>query len=224
MDHFTKTACIIDTSSIINLDNIALGGKDVLLFVRRFFDVRVCDTIREEFDRHSNLVSSRESTYWSPFLRSKSVAPQVLIDDKSSIEPFYSSPPLFNQGDNAGEYGNARVALELLLTRQIGHTLFVTDDENACNAFLKTMQGAFPGVRLWTSADIILYLGSILLKEGKASYEQVRAALRDVYATSQRMKPLDQITAAEKTSIIQKQARSINQLKLAYRTIKHWRN
>lgn len=224
MEHFTKTACVIDTSSIINLDNVTLGGKDVLLYVRRFFDVRVSDTIREELDRNSNLVSSRESTYWPPFLHSKSFAPQVLTDDKSCIEPFYSSPPLFDEGHNAGEYGNARVALELLLTRQIGHTVFVTDDENACNGFLRTMQGAFPGVRLWTSVDIILYLGSILLKEGKASFEQVRAALRDVYATGLRMKPLDEITEAEKASIIRKQANSINQLKLVYRTIKHWRN
>lgn len=166
MNHFTRAVCIIDTSSIINLDDIQLARQDVLFYLRSFFDVRVCGTIREELDRHRNLVSSREVSYWPSFLSKRRYIPSILTDDESVIGPFFTSPPLFDNAENAGEYGNARVALELLMMRQVGHTLFVTDDQRAYNSFLGTMQGAFPGVRMWTSADVILYLAAVEGKKG----------------------------------------------------------
>jgi hypothetical protein len=224
MQQSTRTACIIDTSSIINLDDIQLARQDVLFYLRCFFDVRVCGTIRDELERHRNLVSSREVSYWPRFLSSRRYAPNVLIDDRSVIGPFYTSAPLFDGVENAGEYGNARVALELLLTEQIAHTLFITDDQRACNSFLALMQGAFPGIKLWSSADVILYLGAVFLNQKKVRFEDVRSALRDVYAATGRSKPWEQITQAEKESIIRKQAVSIDRLRLVQKVIDHWRN
>jgi hypothetical protein len=224
MENFTKCACVIDTCSIINLDEIQLGREDVLSYIRRFFDVRVGEPLKDEFNRHRDQVSSREASYWSRFLSSRRYVPTTLTDDEPVIGPFYTSPPVFDGVRNAGEYANARVALELLLTRQIGHILFITDDQNAENAFLDRMQGAFPGIRLWTSADVIIYLGAVLLKESKLGFDDVKSALRDVYAATARVRPRSEITQGEKDSNIRKLAVSVDRLKLILKVTDHWRN
>jgi hypothetical protein len=220
MNHFTKTVCIIDTCSIINLDSIKLDKKDVLYYVRKFFDVQVCTVIRDEFQRHRNLALSREASYWSCFLSNKSYTPFVFLDDNSIIGPFCSGPQTFDGTKNAGEYGNTRVTIELLLRRSVGHVIFVTDDEKAYNIFLEAVQRSFPGISLWTSADIILYLGAILLTENKTSNELIKAALRDIYASR---KKWDNNSQIEKDAIIKKLAKSMNSLKQLTKVIKHWR-
>jgi len=222
MNHFTKAVCLLDTCSIINLDDISLARQDILYYMRRYFDVHVCAAIRDEFQRHQDLVSSREASYWRSFLGKHCHSPSVLIDDRSVVAPFYSSAPSFIGTDDAGEHGNARVALELLITRTVGHTIFVTDDDKACNAFLTALRRSFPGINRWTSADVILYLGAALLKEKKTDFESIRAALRDVYAAT--AKKWEDISDAEKSAIIRKQKNSVDSLRLLKGVVDHWRS
>jgi hypothetical protein len=224
MQQFTKAVCVIDTSSIINLDAIELAGNDILFYIRRFCDVRVCATIKTELDRHTNLVSSREVSYWPSFLSKRRYNVRTLVDDESVLGPFFSSPPVFDGVENAGEYGNARVALESLLLREIGHALFVTDDRRALNGFLAQLGGAFPGIRVWSSADLILYLGAILLKEKKVRIDDVRAALRDVFAATRRAKPWEEFSQKEKEGIIRQSAISADRLRLVQKVVDHWRD
>ena len=223
MKHFTQTVCIIDTCSIINLDEIILAKNDVLSYMRRFFDVRVSPVICDEFERHRHRATSREASYWLPFLRNARFAPETLTEDAAAISPFYTTPPMSFAGpNNAGEHANTRVAIELLVTKQAGHAVFVTDDEKACDAFLKTVRRAFPGINLWNSADVILYLGAILLKEGKADIDVIKAALRDVYAAG--AKKWEEISAAEKDARIKRQSYSIENLRIMKKVVDHWRN
>ena len=224
MEHFKKAVCVLDTCSIINLDEITLARRDVLEYLRLSFDVHVCDAIKDEFVRHRELLVSREASYWKSFLSSRRYRPEVLIDDQTVLEPFYGDPPSFVGTEDAGERGNARVALELLLKRQAGHTIFITDDETACNAFLKTLCTAFPGISLWSSADVILYLGAILMKERRADFDSVRASLRDVYAAARKIKPWELRSQAEKESLIRQQSISVNNLKLVTKVVTQWRN
>jgi hypothetical protein len=220
--HFTRAACVLDTCSIINLDDIILARQDVLFYMRRFFDVRVCGTIKDEFVRHRGKTSSREATYWERVLSNNTFDPSVLTDDSTAIGPFYTSAPTFVGTENAGEHGNTRAALELVLTGQVGHIIFVTDDEKACNAFLRTVRRSFPGVHLWTSIDVILYLGALLLKEGKADFDAIRAALRDVYAAA--AKKWDVISERQKSEIIKSQKISVDSLRVVKNVVDHWRN
>ena len=217
MKHFTKAVCILDTCSIINLDNIVLAQKDILYYMRRFFDVRACQTIREELQRHMDLVSSREIKYWKRFLSNQTYSPTIFTNDQTIIGPFYSTPPTTFDVRDRGEHGNARVALELLLTRTIGHAIFVTDDEKASNAFLKSMRQSFPGINLWTSVDVILYVGAVLLKEGKARFDDIKAALRDVHAAGSRK--WGDRTEAEKSNIIKKHSKSVESLRLLKKVV-----
>jgi hypothetical protein len=221
MKHFTKAICVVDTCSIINLDGIELAKHDILYYVRCFFDVRVCTAVREEFERHRNLVSSQEASYWGRFLGSRRYIPSVLTDDRTTLSPFYTSAPAFNGLNHAGEHGNARVALELLVTREAGQAIFVSDDKEASNAFLVSMQCSFPGVHLWTSVDVILYLGAILLKEKKTDVESIRKALRDVYAANARKLGMDD---AGKSAIMRSQKNSVESLKHLKKVIDHWRD
>lgn len=219
MKHFTKAVCILDTSSIINLDSIELARKDILYYVRRFFDVRVCQTIREELQRHKNRVKSREINYWNRFLSKKTYSPKALTDDRKATGPFYSTPPETFGTRNQGEHGNARVALELLLTREIGHAVFVADDEKAFNAFLKSMRQSFPGINLWTSADIILYVGAVLLKERRSSFEEIEAAIRDVYIAGAG----EWSDTTEKDRIVHKLKEGTERLKKIKQVVDHWK-
>jgi hypothetical protein len=123
--HFGKTACVLDTCSIINLDDIELAGRDVLYYMRRSFDVHVCDAILDELGRHKQRLHSKESSYWPRFLSSRKQAAFVLNDDRTALESFYSAAPSFSGSDDAGERGNTRLALELLITRRFGQIVFV---------------------------------------------------------------------------------------------------
>ena len=198
-----------------------LARKEILYYVRLFFDVRVCRTIREELQQHKSLVSSQEITYWMRFLSKKIYSPTTLIDDQTIIGPFYSAPPTTFGVRDKGEHGNARVALELLLTRTIGHVIFVTDDEKASNAFLKSIRQSFPGINLWTSVDVILYVGAVLLKEGKTGSDHIKAALRDVYAAGS--KKWGNKPEIEKSNIIKNHSKSVDRLKLIKKVVNHWR-
>lgn len=160
-------------------------------------------------------MSSREITYWMGFLNKRTYSPRTLIDDQTIIGPFYSDPPTTFDVRNKGEHGNARVALELLLTKTIGHAVFVTDDEKACNGFLKPMQQAFPGINLWTSVDVILYVGAVLLKDRKTVFGDVEAALRDVYTAGAKKCS----NTNESDTVIRKRKKSLDNLKLVKQVI-----
>lgn len=208
--HFGKTACVLDTCSIINLDEIELAGRDVLYYMRRSFDIHVCDAILDELDRHKQRLHSKESSYWPRFLSNQKKAALVLNDDRTALGPFYSAAPSCFGSDDAGERGNTRLALELLITRQFGQIVFVTDDDRARNAFLANVVRSFPGLHLWSSADVVLYLGSFLLKEQKTTFDSIRAALRDLNAAS--AKTWEQIGDAEKSAIIKRYKDSVANL------------
>jgi hypothetical protein len=222
MNHFTRSVCVVDTCSIINLDEIILDKKDVLFYMRQFFDIRVSCVIREEFIRHRSLAKSREASYWVGVLSNKTYAPIVLRSALTAIGPFYTTAPSFIGPANAGEHENMCVALELLLSRQAGHAIFVTDDEKASNAFLSTVRRSFPGVELWTSVDVILYLAALLMKEGKADFDSVKSALRDVYAAG--AKKWEQIDSAQKSAIIRKRRQSVESLRIIKSIVDHWRH
>jgi hypothetical protein len=220
--HFTRVACVLDTCSIINLDEIVLAKKDVLFYMRQFFDLHVCDIIKEEFSRHRDKLTSLEATYWGRLLSNKTYNPLVLTENATAIGPFYTNAPSFTGTENAGEHGNTRVALELLLEQHVGHIIFVTDDEKACRSFLTAVRRSFPGVQLWTSIDVILYLGALLLKEGKADFDTVRAALRDVYASG--ANKWEAISEKQKSEIIKEQKVSVDSLRVVKQIVAQWRN
>lgn len=213
MKNFTKCMCVIDACSIINLDNITLAHNDVLFYSRKYFNVQVCDIIKKEIKRHANLIESKEGSFWPPFLSNKTYLPEKLKDDKKTLIHFYSKPPKSFDSESAGERGNARISLELLLTGKVGHVIFLTDDENARNAFLKDLSKSFPGCKLWSSFDLILYLGSQLMKQKKSTWDDVFSALRDVLATNSKRRKLGDYTS-EAISDIKKYKKLLNKIQM----------
>lgn len=218
MKHFTKAICVIDTCSILNLDGIELARDDVLRYIRQFFDVHVSDVILDEFNRHRKQLGREEASYWSSTLSSKQFQPQVLTSNETVIAPFYTHPPASFGAEDAGEHANARVAIELLLTKAAGHAIFVTDDLKACSAFLNKMRGSFPGINLWSSADVVLYLGAILLTERRVTYDAIKNALRDVYARRGSFANTDQYTS----QVIKRRKQSAESLKLIAKIANNW--
>ncbi len=221
LPHFGKVACIVDTCSIINLDEIEIAGRNVLYYMRRSFDIYVCDAILDEFQRQRGRMHSKESSFWRSFLSKSMFATSVLNDDRTVLGPFYSAAPSFSGSDDAGERGNARLGLELLITRRFGHIVFVTDDGRARNAFLNDVAASFPGLHLWTSTDVVLYLSSFLLKEQRTTFDGVRAALRDLNAAS--AKTWEEISDPEKSALIKRYKDKLATLQRLKQVVEHWR-
>lgn len=220
MKHFTKALCVVDTCSIINLDDITLGRQDILYHMRCDFDVHVSGVIVDEFLRHKDKVSSEESSFWNRFLRSKKHEPEALCDDSKALGVFHSIPPRFGGMQNAGEYGNARVAMELLMTCQAGHVVFVTDDAKAWRAFLERLRESFPGIALWTSLDVVMYVAGVLMKKGHIGHDDVRAAFRDVIAAAAKWPNMNE---QEKSNLIRRRAAAEASLSRLATVAKLWR-
>ena len=219
MKNFTKCMCVIDACSIINLVNITLAREDVLYYLRRYFNIQVCGIIKKEIKQHSSLIESKEGSYWTSFLSKNTYLPGKLKDDKETLIQFYSNPPETFDSESAGERGNARVSLELLLTDKVGHVIFLTDDKNAGNAFLHDLSKSFPGCKLWSSFDLILYLGAQLMRQKKSTWDDVFSALRDVLATNSKRRNLSDCTS-EAISDINKYKKLLNKINTV---TKQWR-
>lgn len=220
MKQFTKAVCVVDTCSIINLDEITLGRKDVLRYIRCDFDVQFSSIIADEFARHNDKVHSTEASYWSSFLNSRSRDAVKLHDDAAALSVFHTTAPVFGGSNNAGEYGNARLAMELLMSRSVGQVIFVSDDEKARRAFLASLCQSFPGVTLWTSLDVIFYVASILMGSGCIVVEDVEAALRDLVAAAGKWPNLPQDVQSE---LAKRRADAKKRLQRLESVVKVWR-
>ncbi len=210
MNHFQKTVCVVDTCSIIYLDDINLGRNSILKYLRTDFNVFVSESIKKEFIKHKAKLNSREATYWQRFLSKKEYLPEVTKDDLKCLGPFYDSIHHSFGEKVAGEREIAKVSIELLFTKKAGHVVFITDDIKAQNAFLSSIGSVFPGFKLWTSKDVIYYLGGILLKEKKVIYNDVWGALRDVNI---KWKNWRNMSDADRNKLIKSFAKSKKDLK-----------
>ena len=220
MKHFTKAVCILDTCSIIYLDEIVLGRKDLLTYMRTDFDVHVSDVIVQEYTRHKDKMHGLESSYWLRFLNSRNEVPSHLKRDSETLGVFHASPPAFCGTENAGEYGNARLAIEMLMSCRAGQVVFVTDDERACRAFLGSLRETFPGITLWSSLDVIFYVAGILMVKGMITGEDVDAAARDLVAASPRWETLNE---EEKSKLIKRRADARKRRQRLETVTKEWR-
>ena len=221
MNNFGKAVCVLDTCSIINLDEIILGREDILRYVRCDFDVHVSEVVPIEFVRHRSKMHSREASYWERFLNTRIQRNEILCSDEDALSHFHCSPPVFGGTDNAGEYANARLAMELLMTRKAGQVIFVTDDEKACNAFLRRLCESFPGIILWTSLDVVFYVSGVLMMRGKIGVGEVEDALRDVVASAREW--LD-LSAQEKSNLVKRREEARRRLQALNAVAKVWRN
>ncbi len=213
MKHFQKTVCVVDTCSIIYLDDIHLGRNNVLRYLRTDFNVFVSDSIKKEFIKHKDKMNSREATYWKSFLSKNVYTLEATKDDVKCLGPFYDSVPHSFGEKGAGERDNSKVSIELLLTKKAGHVVFITDDTNAQNSFLSSIENVFPGFKLWTSKDVIYYLGGILLKEKKVIHADVWGALRDINLKAKNWEAMPKPSKDKLIKNLEKSKRDLEKIK-----------
>lgn len=179
-----RAICIIDTSSIINLDGVKVGPHEILALIRKYLRVCSTDEIIREIKKHLDKVSEHETKRtWPCFLAAMKLKPKTLIADEI-VKVFFTQQPKLFGGKNCGERANACLAMELLLNRKAGKIIFISDDENAKNGFLSCLCEAFPGIHLWTSSDVVFFWGGILLKERETTFDALYDAIWDVRANS----------------------------------------
>ncbi len=219
MKHFKKCLCVIDACSIITLDGITLARKSLLKMIRDDFDVRVCSTIRTELKRHPDLLKSREASFWPRFASNHAFHPKVLNDD-NILRDFYTNPPGVFVENDAGERGNLRVSLELFLSRSCGHMIYLSDDLKARNAFLVAAADAFPCVQLWTTTNVVLYIGAAMMKDKRSTWDEVQGALRDLRTNAGNIKAFNSFDKNELISLAGKHRRLLTHIK---RITDQWR-
>jgi hypothetical protein len=213
---FTKCRCVIDTCSIINLDGVEVGKKNVLKQMRQYCDIQVSPTIRDELKRHQSKLKSREGSVWPQFISSEAYRCKQYGNEEKRLGSFFTSKPAQWGAGDAGERGNACVSVELLLKKSAGHIVFVTDDEKAQRTFLDRFVESFPGVKVWNSADVVLYFGGLLMHDKQVIFDEVKNAVRDVYA---RLLSWED-GAPPKDAVIKKRSAKIECLKRLDQTIK----
>lgn len=209
MKAFNTSVCVIDTCSIISLDGITLARKSILQLMRDHCKVFVSSEVCSELKERKHLLKSREAAFWPSFSGSVVFTPKVLCDD-DTLRCFHNAPPAKFTAKGAGERGNARVSLEILLSRDHGHVVFLTDDIRAGGSFLDAMAEAFPGINMWTTTDLILYIGSILMKEGSCTWDDTRNALRDLRTNAGNIKRFKTVVTDELISLSGKHKRLLN--------------
>lgn len=180
MSRHSKVVVVPDACSLINLEKIRISHFNVLSFLRREMEILAHEVISNEVERNMEGPLKGEAKIWLKFLKGKVFKNRVLTDDQMVLSMFFTVPPQKYGCENAGERGNARLALEILLNRMAEMVVFVTDDQNAKNGFLYRMCKSFPSIILWSSVEVILFYGGILLKQKKVECKDVENALRDI--------------------------------------------
>jgi hypothetical protein len=184
--------------------------------MRKYCDIQVSPSIKVELARHKSKLKSQEGSVWPNFISSEMYRCRKYADEEKRLSSFFSSKPKNWGSQDAGERGNACVSLELILTKSAGHIVFVTDDEKAERTFLDQFVASFPGVKLWNSADVVLYFGGLLMHDQQAIFDDVKNAVRDVYA---RLLSWED-GAPPKDAVIKKRSAKIECLKRLNQTIK----
>ncbi|HUU00982.1 MAG TPA: hypothetical protein VM425_06040 [Myxococcota bacterium] len=219
MRQFNRNVCVIDTCSIVTLNAITLARKPLLKLMRAHFNIRVSKEVKGEINKHHKLLDSEEASRWPKFVGSVVFSPSALRAD-TTLRCFYTSPPAEFTEKGRGERGNARVSLEILMSKAFGHVVFLSDDINARRSFLYAIGDAFPGVDLWTTTDIVLYFGAILMKEGKCTWDDVWSALRDLRTNAANITCFDSFSKDELISLAGKHKRLLNRI---HTVAKMWR-
>lgn len=174
---FAGSVYLIDTCSIIALQDVEVAGTNVLDFVRHKLRLTATSVLADEVQRRCDdgLLRRGVGGHWLRKYRSIS-KPDEERDDWEGIIPICCGTPPEN--DSKGEVTAAWKAI-MLSTYSFENVIFVTDDLKSRNLFFNKLVDHFPLVRILDTLDFVRAIILCASTEKRLLLPQALSALRD---------------------------------------------
>lgn len=149
-----KLNCIIDTCTCINLSNTEFKQKKLLDYLNAISILNFSQEVFKELNDHKSKNLPR-------YIFNKK---RNLVTKRYSIRDYEKrmvGRALVSRvkGGNKGEIDNFITAIDQIHHFKKSNVIFITDDNKAINGMIgQDWIPSFPGVNLWSSYDVILYL------------------------------------------------------------------
>lgn len=176
-----KINCIIDTCSCVYLSNAEFSQKSLLRHLNDSTHVYYSHEV------HRELIDHKSKGPMDFFINKK----YALNTQKHSIENYQKRMvnevlPSRRKGGSRGEIDNFLLAIDLLHHTKKGAMVYITDDKKAINGKIGEWAPSFPGIQLWTSYDVLLFLYAHNVIPTKAIALDL---IRDINATVTKNEP-----------------------------------
>ena len=186
-----QSLCIVDTCSLVYLNNIELARKPLQKWLWEEFEIKYSEVILNEFWSFRKKVSFREN--WEDYvwrfpsmeayeravfsLHQKKVSRYCSHCGQISWEykPFI---PNLTEDKDKGERHNCCLTLYAVLEGDYSQIIFLTDDLQAIRDYATYFFDLFPLGSIWSLLDFIIYL--FIRYHKNISLEDTKNALRDV--------------------------------------------
>ena len=166
---------IPDTSSLINIHEVYVGGSHITDVLNQLFHVQVSREIPHEIRRHKEELGG----YDKQMLQFVRQARRYFHRDRDYEEILFDQfAPKGNPCKNRGERYNCALALWLVRRRHSGQVIMLTDDMNSRRGFIGWYEKHFKTTKTWTSLDLLMHIYLVMFP--RWSYIQAYSALRHI--------------------------------------------
>ena len=166
---------IPDTSSLINIHEVYVGGSHITDVLNQLFHVQVSREIPHEIRRRRNKLGDYDKQMLQ-FVRQARRYFHRERDYEATL--FDQFAPNGNPCKNRGERYNCALALWLVRRRYSGQVIMLTDDMNSRRGFIGWYERHFKTTKTWTSLDLLMHIYLVMFP--KWSYIQAYSALRHI--------------------------------------------
>jgi len=172
-----KPIIFIDCNSLNHLSRIEFNRSKTHVWLWKYFKVYTCNIVKKEF---GNGITKAES--YKKLLNRHLSGKEKVFNPKyyQSVESNWLNFYYYKKNLSANDAGERQLLctiLEKICLYKFPNSIFLTDDLNAIEYFLRKSLNDIPYGNIWTSLDLILFL---YLSRREISFEQASDALRDI--------------------------------------------
>jgi hypothetical protein len=148
-----KLSCIIDACSYINLGSSSFGKKTILNYLDNHVNLKYPSEVNLEILDHYNRTLPT-------FLRRRRgiINPSKYSTSEYEKRMLGKSLPRRKKGGNKGEVDCFLLSIDQIHYFKKAGVIFITDDMTALRGILNEWIESFPGLSVWSSLDVILFL------------------------------------------------------------------
>jgi len=148
-----KPNCIIDTNSMIYLNNASSGRMHLLKELKNCVSLKFCNEV------HLEIVDHYYDGMPGFLSRLRHVdSPKRFKMDEYERKMLGNVLPSRERKGNKGEINSFLLAVDKIHHLKITPIILITDDLKALNGHMNSWLRAFPSIKIWSSFDVILFL------------------------------------------------------------------
>ena len=164
-----------DTSSLINIHEVYVGGSHITDVLKQLFHVQVSREIPHEIRQSRKRLGSYDKLMLQFVRQARRYFPYE--QDYANLI-FNRFSPTADPNRNRGERYNCALALYLGRKRYTGQVIMLTDDMKAHRGLINWYESRFQITKTWTSLKLLLHIYLVMFP--KWPYNRAELALRQV--------------------------------------------